>query len=434
MERLEVSTLQTTLDTGNESEIGELLTILMHRPGDEFRRLRHDNLDELLFDALPNVDQSQQSHDAFTGYLRDHGVQVLYVQHLLLATLIHSQQARLSLIDGIVAHTLFGTDPNEALTLAALRQWLSQRTPQELANDAIHGVACSEDELGTSASAHTLIDHCQFKHEFVVPPLPNLFYTRDAFSMIEKKVFIWQMAKAARQNEPLILRVIFQYHPQLSTSGLEIVEWQNHVDEHDLATIEGGDVAYLGNGDLMIGCSERTNRVAIEALARTGVFHRVIVVMLPPQRDYMHLDTVLSCVGKRAFTLHGRLTDTMHVFTVQVHDDNNNLLPKPEWILHGQNVCDALRKVLNNPQLMFYDATDGETSIVEQREARHNVLALADGHVVTYGGGDAEKGVVAGLRKNGGFRVGVIPTEGLLAGAGGVHCLTNALRRRLCTF
>ena len=121
--------------------------------------------------------------------------------------------------------------------------------------------------------------------------------------------------------------------------------------------------------------------------------------------------------------------DTMHVFTVQVHDDNNNLLSKPEWILHGQNVCDALRTLLDDPQLMFYDASDEEISIIEQREARHNVLALDDGHVVTYGGGNAEKGVVAGLRENGGFRVGGFPTEGLLEGAGGAHCMSNALRR-----
>ena len=431
MARPTVSLLQAAFDIGNESEIGKLLTILMHKPGNELRRLRHDNFDQLLFASLPTVDCMHRSHDVFTEYLRDHGVEVLYVHDLLLTTLVHSQHARFLLVDGIVAHILFDTGSTQLQTLTALREWLYQRTPEQLADDVIHGVACSVDELGNSPWAQTLLQNCPHKYEFIVPPLPNLMFTRDAFSMIEKNVFIWQMAKLARQNEPLIFRVIFQYHPALSTSGLQIVEWHNKVDDHVLATIEGGDVAYLGHGDLMIGSGERTNRAAIEAVAKTGLFHRVIVVELPPQRDYMHLDTVLSSVGKHAFTLHGRLANIMQVLTVETHDDNNNLLAKPNWISHGQNVCDALRTLLDDPQLMFYDAEDEETSIVEQRECRHNVLALDDGHVVTYAGGDAEKGIVRSLRENGGYRVGLIPTEGLLGGFGGVHCLTNALRRRL---
>jgi arginine deiminase len=80
------------------------------------------------------------------------------------------------------------------------------------------------------------------------------------------------MAKPARRNEPLIMWVIFQYHPQLSTSDLKIVEWQTTDNDQKLATIEGGDVAYLGDGVLLIGCGERTNHIGIEALARTGLF------------------------------------------------------------------------------------------------------------------------------------------------------------------
>ncbi len=48
-------------------------------------------------------------------------------------------------------------------------------------------------------------------------------------------------------------------------------------------------------------------------------------MMMTPQRDYMHLDTVLSSVGKHAFTLHGRLATEMEVCTVETYDENNNI-------------------------------------------------------------------------------------------------------------
>ena len=333
----------------------------------------------------------------------------LYVTDLLRETLVSSDEARNTLINGIIAHSHFNDNDQQASFNGSSTMVIS-RTPEQLGEDVIVGVAYSEDEFGTSHAAQILLEykaistmnlsfhHCLIFYLYVM-----------AFSVIEKNVFIWQMAKPARRNEPLIIRAIFQYHPQLSTSGLKIVEWQTKNDHDEYPTIEGGDVAYLGQGVLLIGCSERTNRAGIEALARTGLFHQVIAVVLPPKRDYMHLDTVLSSVGKHAFTLHGPLANIMEVFTVATHDDNNNLLSKPKWISHGCDVRQALRKLLNDPELIFYDALDEETSIVEQRECRHNVFVIDDYHVVTYAGGDSEKGIVTEMTRNNDCRVGLIP-------------------------
>ena len=418
------------LSFGNESESGKLEITVMHKPGNELLRLTEDNLEKLLYDAIPDIHETQISHDIFTKYLRDHGTEVLYVRSLLLATLSHSQNARRTLIEGIIEHSSLNSDQKPETILMALRQWLLCRTSEQLVEDVISGVARTENELGTSHYAQILLKAGNMEDEFIIPPLPNLLFTRDAFSVIEKNVFIWNMAKPARQNEPLIFRVIFQYHPQLSTSGLKIVEWQTTSDEHQLATIEGGDVAYIGNGVLLIGCGERTNRRGIEALVLTDLFHQVIVIGIPPERDSMHLDTVLSSVGKHAFTLHGLLANQMEVFTVETQDVNNNAFAKPEWISHGCDVREALRKLLNDCELVFYDAEDKETSIVEQRECRHNVLVVDDCHVMTYAGGDLKKGIVAQMTRNNVCQVGLIPTEGLLEGCGGAHCMTNAIRRR----
>jgi len=81
--------VQETLNVSNESECGTLETIVMHRPDDKLNRLREDNLDQLLYDEIPHIDETHKSHDIFTKYLRDHGRKVIYVKTLFLLTLIN---------------------------------------------------------------------------------------------------------------------------------------------------------------------------------------------------------------------------------------------------------------------------------------------------------------------------------------------------------
>ncbi|CAF3740608.1 unnamed protein product [Rotaria sordida] len=415
---------------GVESECGKLDIVLMHRPGRELLRLNKDNLHYLLYDAFPNITETHQSHDFFSQYLRDHGTHVLYLTDLLHETLMFSDKARHTLINGIVAHSYFSYGNQQSATMA-LQQWLLERTPEQLTKDVIGGVACSKDELGISEYTQTLIEANDSTNHFIIPPLPNLLFMRDTFSIIEKNVFIWEMAKPARQNEPLLLRIIFRYHPYLSTCGLKIIEWERKYDNNnEYPTIEGGDIAYLGQGILLIGCSERTNRIGIEELASTGLFRQVIAIIIPPRRTYMHLDTVLSSVGQHAFTLHGPLSETMEVFTVENQSINSKIFSKPKWISHGCNVRQALQKLLNDPKLIFYDAQDEETSIYEQQQCRHNVVVIDDYHVMIYAGSDSEKGIVTQMTYNNICRVGQVPPQGLSEGGGGVHCMTNAIRRR----
>ena len=414
---------------GVQSEVGKLDIVLMHRPEREILRLRKANLHYFLYAALPDIDDTRRSHDIFSQYLRDHGVHVLYLRNLLRETLVSSEEACKKLIAGVVAHSYYG-DMDKKQASIALRQWLLDRTPEQLVEDIIAGVVCSTEELGTSDHAQALIELNNPINEYVIPPLPNLLFMRDGFSVIEKNVFIWQMTKPARRNEPLLLRIIFLYHPYLSSSGLNIVEWEATNRHDEYPTVEGGDVAYLGDGVVLIGCSERTNRSGIEAVARTSLFRQVIAIIIPPKRYYIHLDTVLSSVGAHAFTLHGPLAETMEVFTLEHQDINNNIFAKPKWISHGCDIRQALRNVLDDPELIFYDAQDEETSVCEQRHCRHNVVAIDDYHVVIYAGSDPEKGIVTQMIRNNACQVGPIPPEGLSEGDGGVHCMTNALRRR----
>src|SRR6476620_2783680 len=79
---------------GVRSEVGRLRTVLLHRPGNELRRLTPRNNDAVLFDGLPGVDRAQDEHDAFAEALRSHGVEVLYLSELLIKTLVDGAARR----------------------------------------------------------------------------------------------------------------------------------------------------------------------------------------------------------------------------------------------------------------------------------------------------------------------------------------------------
>ena len=60
---------------------------MLHRPGDELKRLTPRNNDQLLFDGIPWVARAQDEHDAFADALRARDVEVLYLTELLTETL-----------------------------------------------------------------------------------------------------------------------------------------------------------------------------------------------------------------------------------------------------------------------------------------------------------------------------------------------------------
>ena len=83
---------------GVGSEVGRLRTVVLHRPGNELRRLTPRNNDDLLFDGVPWLVRAQQEHDQFAETLRAHDVEVLYL-HELLTEVLDVPEARDQLLE-----------------------------------------------------------------------------------------------------------------------------------------------------------------------------------------------------------------------------------------------------------------------------------------------------------------------------------------------
>ena len=87
---------------GADSEVGTLQTVMLHRPGNELKRLTPRNNDRLLFDGIPWVSRAQEEHDAFAAALRERDVEVLYLTDLLTETL-EREDTRAHAIDEALA-------------------------------------------------------------------------------------------------------------------------------------------------------------------------------------------------------------------------------------------------------------------------------------------------------------------------------------------
>ena len=84
------------------SEIGRLKTVLLHRPSKELENLTPDILERLLFDDIPYLKQAQREHDAFADVFREHGVEVLYIQDMVVEALENHPEVKSNFINQFI--------------------------------------------------------------------------------------------------------------------------------------------------------------------------------------------------------------------------------------------------------------------------------------------------------------------------------------------
>src|SRR5206468_4588446 len=74
---------------------------------------------------------------------------------------------------------------------------------------------------------------------YVLPPLPNLFFTRDSCTVAGKHVHVGSMRYAIRWTEAIIIKTLFLHHPLLTNQG---ILYDGAFDTPVNYTLEGGDL------------------------------------------------------------------------------------------------------------------------------------------------------------------------------------------------
>ncbi|HUR52213.1 MAG TPA: arginine deiminase family protein, partial [Mycobacteriales bacterium] len=196
---------------GASSEVGRLRTVLLHRPGAELSRLTPRNSSDLLFDGIPWVGRAQEEHDAFAQALVDRGVEVLHLQRLL-AEVLEVPAARAEAVEAAVAARVVG--PTLAPVLTA---WLLDEASDRLAAHLVTGV--THDEL-PATGVGGLVVRLSEAADFVVPPLPNLLFTRDSSVWVRDQVAVTSPSMPARVREASLTRAVYGHHPRFAGTPL----------------------------------------------------------------------------------------------------------------------------------------------------------------------------------------------------------------------
>jgi arginine deiminase len=379
--------------------------VLLHRPGNELRRLTPRNNDALLFDGLPWVDRAQEEHDAFADALRTRGVEVLYLSRLLVETLadptVRARAIELTLTDTRLGDTL----------RTFLHSFLTELDPEDLAEVMMAGLR-NDEVRGTGSLVAALHD----PDHFLIDPLPNLLFTRDSSVWVQDRATITSLAMPARRRETQLTELIYSYHPRFS--GVERIHgWEKEY-------LEGGDVLALADGVLAVGVGERTRPSGAERLARTaferGLAHTVLVVPIDQDRATMHLDTICTMVDVDAVVMYPNVAHRLAALPVRAGADGELIVEPIAPFLT------AAARAMGIDQLRVIDTgLDPVTAEREQWDDGNNTLAIEPKLAVAY-----ERNEVTNERlQEAGIEIIPIAGSELGSGRGGPRCMSCPIAR-----
>ncbi len=261
------------------SEVGRLKSVLVHLPGREIDVMVPPMMAQLLFDDILYGQVAREEHRRFQQLLRFVADEIYDVQDLL-EEIFDDEEVRRSIVRDLAKRDKLSRK---------LVSWLSEQRPGALAEVLIGGIPREKEISGELP-------------RFDLFPVPNYFFTRDPQVVLGSGVVVCGMATQARRREALLSKYIFEYHPSVRDSCLFKVDFMAgdvRPPRRNQPTLEGGDVLVARRDLLIVGQTERTNSVAIKQLAKSlrevnsGV-KTMIVVELPKQRSFMHLDTVFT--------------------------------------------------------------------------------------------------------------------------------------------
>jgi len=263
------------------SEIGRLKSVLVHLPGREIDLMIPPMMNQLLFDDILYGQVAREEHRRFQQLIRFVADDVVDLQDLL-EEVFEDDELKTQIVRDLAKRNRLGRK---------LVASLLEERPAKLAETLIAGIV-RETVSGDLP-------------QFDLVPIPNLFFMRDPQIVIGDRVVISSMATQARRRESLLSKYVFEYHPRLKRPEPFWVDFManEHPTSRNRPTLEGGDVLIPRRDLLLVGVTERTNKSGVEALirslkeSRAGV-KSVIIVEIPRQRSFMHLDTIFTFINR----------------------------------------------------------------------------------------------------------------------------------------
>ena len=371
-----------------ESEVGRLKGVLLHEPGQEVANMTPETAERALYSDILNLDVARQEYRQLQGVL-SRRCRVFRIRDLLAEILVDGRVR-----SGLVRRICESEDqPDVSSPLLELEAG-------ELARILIEGVPLVKDNLSRFLS----------KDRYSLPPLHNLFFTRDAAVVIRDRVLISRMANRVRGRETRIVEAIFDFHPLFNAGTVNPLRLGGGSAD---ITIEGGDVLVAAENILVIGIGQRTTCKAVDFLIERakelGILQHIVVQSLPRgPESFIHLDMVFTLLDRDACLIYEPVVmQTHHFDTVHIHVEGGKVIS----IREEDTILSALAKLgLDLEPVSCGGRADRWSQEREQWHSGANFFALAPGQVMGYGRNTRTINELA----NSGFAI--VPAEDVIAG------------------
>ena len=402
-----------------KSEIGKLRQVMLHRPDKELEHLVPDDLERLLFDDIPYLKTAQNEHDLFAGIMRGQGVEVVYLEDLIAEVLKENRELKDQFIRQFIEE---GNVVDERMRDYLFAYLNEIQDAKELVLKLMSGVRAGELKVRTK---RPLVDLIKTDSQFILDPIPNLYFTRDPFACIGNGVSLNRMYSRTRRRETLFGKYVLENHPNFA--GQTPFYYKREFPY----AIEGGDILNLSNQVLAVGISQRTTAEAIELLAQnifadeTSEIETILALDIPAIRAFMHLDTVCTQVDYDKFTIHPGILGTLRIFEIRKGDKKGELKVAETNSSLEEVLASHLK--LDSVTLIQCGGKDRIASEREQWNDGSNTLCIEPGKVVVYDRNYVTNQI---LRDNGVIVLEMASSE-LSRGRGGPRCMSMPLVREL---
>ena len=340
------------------SEIGKLNAVLLHRPGIEIERMTPENAHEALYSDILNKKLVDGEYANFEGVLSRWTKTYQVVD--LLAEVLKNENVKKNLVETSCRLDDCGFLCDELLS---------------------HGEKALARELVEGFEYRRGVDPAKYEDErFILKPLYNLFFTRDAASSMYNMLLMNTMSFKVRMRENIIYRAIFENY--FGCESINAGEWDAS------ARTEGGDVLIARDDTLFIGNGIRTNKKGIEFLAeyfktRKPKFNILVQELPETPESFIHLDMVFTFLDKDRCMMFEPIirknAKYSHLQTTHIEIDNGKITyhQKPNFLQGARDLGFDLNPVV----------CGGDDAWVQQREQWHsgaNFFALGEGKVIGY--------------------------------------------------
>ncbi|HEX7051658.1 MAG TPA: arginine deiminase family protein [Longimicrobiales bacterium] len=401
------------------SEVGPLQAVVCHTPGPELLAVTPSTREDFLYDDIIDLEQARREHHRFKAIL-SRFAEVFEVRELL-EEIVDQPEVRPFLIERVM----------DVARSEPLARHLLEIPAAELVGLFIEGREVEEGPLQQLLNVES----------YELPPLPNLFFTRDAAMVVGEGAIIGSMKYNVRWTEEILMKALFTYHPLLANAGLI---YDGSEERRAGYTIEGGDVHILRPDLVLLGLSQRSSPGAFDTIADNLVrqvgIEDILVVILPTDRAMIHLDMIFTMVDREHCVIFPpSFVGPDRCAVLHYHKGKRGMREMP-------NLFAALREVGLPLEPIFCGGDRRAFQEREQWSSGCNFVAVRPGVILGY---SRNEHTYVELEREAGYRIidaidfltgeteladdekAAILFEGgeLVRGGGGSRCMTMPVRR-----